>query len=86
MSRHADTTGIEEGLMKQCSLDQFSECIDLWLIQNYIRSVIIDPRGRVTFTFMDGIKDTYEITGCDRAQVKKACRHLSEQGIPVKER
>ncbi|MHB8810003.1 MAG: hypothetical protein ACYC9M_08300 [Desulfobulbaceae bacterium] len=72
--------------MKQCSLDQFCECIDLWLAQNYIRGVIIDPRGRVTFTFMDGIKDTYEITGCDRAQVKKACRHLSEQGVPVKER
>ena len=72
--------------MKQCSLDQFSEYIVLWLAQNYIRSVRIDPRSRVTFTFMDGVKDTYEITGCDRAQVKKACRHLSEQGIPVKER
>jgi hypothetical protein len=71
--------------MKQCSLDHFSEYLELWLAQNYIRNVTIDPRGRVTFTFMDGVKDTFQISGCDRGQVIRACRFLSDQGVPVRE-
>ncbi|MFZ5799502.1 MAG: hypothetical protein C4563_07860 [Desulfobulbus sp.] len=72
--------------MKQCTLDHFSETLEMWLMQNYIRSVTIDAKGRVTFTFMDGVKDTLQVTGCDRSQVIRACRQLSEQGIPVRER
>lgn len=72
--------------MKQCSLDNFTEYLDLWLNENCIRSVAIDAKGRVTLSFMDGVKDVFEIIDGDRAQVKRACRHLAEQGIPVKER
>lgn len=71
--------------MKQCSLDHFNESVELWLAQNYIRSLTIDPRGQVTFTFMDGVKDSFQITGCDRAQVVRACRYLSDHGVPVRE-
>jgi hypothetical protein len=84
--RSADKTGSREGPMKECTLDQFSESVDLWLVQNYIRSVTIDVRGRITLTFMDGVKDTFQITGCDKGQVKRACKILSDQGIPVRER
>lgn len=71
--------------MKQCSLDHFTESLRPWLDNDYIRSVTIDRKGHVTFTFVDGIMDTYEITDCDRNQVKKVCRELSARGIPVRE-
>ncbi len=71
--------------MKQCSLDHFNESVELWLAQSYIRSLTVDPKGRVTFTFMDGVKDSFQITDCDRAQVVRACRSLSDHGIPVRE-
>jgi len=72
--------------MKQCSLDLFTESLRPWLDNNYIRSVSVDQKGRITFFFMDGIEDTYEVTDCDRSQIKKICKELSERGIPVKER
>lgn len=71
--------------MKQCDLDHFTESLRPWLDNDYIRSVTIDRKGLVTFTFMDGISDTYEITDCDRNQVKKVCEQLSARGIPVRE-
>jgi hypothetical protein len=71
--------------MKQCSLQHFTESLRPWLDNDYIRSVTINPKGLVTFTFMDGIMDTYEITDCDRNQVKKVCAELSARGIPVRE-
>ena len=70
--------------MKQCSLNHFTESLRPWLDNNYIRSVVIDQKGNVTFTFMDGIKDSYQITDCDKAHVQKVCRELSARGIPVK--
>jgi hypothetical protein len=71
--------------MKQCSLQHFTESLRPWLDNDYIRSVTINPKGLVTFTFMDGIMDTYEITDCDRNQVKKVCAELSARGISVRE-
>lgn len=71
--------------MKQCSLHHFTESLRPWLNNDYIRSVTIDGKGQVTFTFMDGIRDTYEITDCDRNQVIKVCAELSARGIPVRE-
>ena len=72
--------------MKQCSLEQFAESLDLWLDQNYIRAVSIDGKGRVSFTFMDGVKDTYQIAGCGRSEMMRACRCLAERGVPVRKR
>jgi hypothetical protein len=71
--------------MKQCSLQHFTESLRPWLDNDYIRAVTIDRKGLVTFTFMDGIMDTYEIIDCDRNQVRKICGELSARGIPVRE-
>lgn len=71
--------------MKQCSLQHFTESLRPWLDNDYIRAVTIDRKGLVTFTFMDGIMDTYEITDCDWSQIKKICGELSALGIPVRE-
>jgi len=71
--------------MKQCSLNNFIASLGPWLDNNYIRSVSIDHKGHVTLFFMDGIRDTYDITDCDRSQVLKVCKDLSRSGIPVKE-
>lgn len=72
--------------MKQCSLDNFTESLQPWLDNDYIRSVSVDQKGHITFFFMDGVEDTYEVTDCDRSQIKKICKDLEARGIPVKER
>ncbi len=71
--------------MKKCSLDHFVESLNPWLDEKYIRSVTLDKEGRVTFTFMDKVSDTYEITDCDRSRVKKVCDDLAARGISVTE-
>ena len=63
--------------MKYCSLKQFAESLEQWLAHDYIRGVAIDAKGRVSLTFMDGVKETYQISGGDRAQILRACRCLS---------
>lgn len=73
----------QEDTMKKCSLDHFTDSLKPWLDQQYIHRVVINTRGQVTFTFRDGISDTYEITDCDRHQVEKVCRDLAESGIAV---
>jgi len=69
--------------MKQCSLNHFTDSLKPWLDQQYVRKVSLNARGQVTFTFSDGISDTYEITDCSRQQVEKVCRNLAENGIKV---
>lgn len=71
--------------MRSCSLENFMESLKPWLDDNYIRSVNLDQKGRITFFFIDGVSDTYEITDCDISQVKKVCRDLGAMGIPVRE-
>ncbi len=72
--------------MKQCSLDHFTESLQPWLDNKYIRSVSVDQKGHITFLFMDEVEDTYEVTDCDRNHIKKICKDLQAQGIPVKEK
>ena len=69
--------------MKQCSLDHFTDSLKPWLDKSYIRRVVLDGAGRVTFIFQDGLSDTYEITDCSRQQVEKICRDLANQGLIV---
>jgi hypothetical protein len=76
---------IRRNHMKQCSLEEFKESLAPWLDSNYIRSVTLDHQGLVTFTFMDGVSDTYEITDCGRERVKTICDELLARGIPVRE-
>ena len=71
--------------MKECSLDHFTESLRPWLDNNYIRSVSIDQSGHITFFFMDGIEDTYNVTDCDMSHIKQICADLKKQGILVKE-
>lgn len=72
--------------MKECSLDHFTESLRPWLDNDYIRSISVDEKGRITFFFMDGVEDTYHITDCDMSHIKQVCKELAERGIPVKER
>jgi hypothetical protein len=71
--------------MKKCSLQHFSESLKPWLESDYIRRVTLHQDSSVTFTFMDGISDTYGITDCSRPQVKRICQDLVERGITVLE-
>lgn len=69
--------------MKHCSLDHFTDSLKPWLDKAYIRRVVLDGAGRVTFVFQDGVRDTYEITDCSRNQVEQICRDLADQGLTV---
>lgn len=71
--------------MKSCSLDNFMESLKPWLDSKYIRSINLDKDGKITFFFVDGVSDTYEITDCEMSHIKKICKDISDQGIPVRE-
>lgn len=71
--------------MKTCSLDHFTESLKPWLDSNYIQKVSLHSKGQVTFTFQDGIRDTYQITDCNNQQVRTVCRELAGNGIMVEE-
>ncbi|MDW7773569.1 MAG: hypothetical protein SCH71_11845 [Desulfobulbaceae bacterium] len=71
--------------MRSCSLENFMESLNPWLDSNYIRSANLDLKGRITFFFIDGVSDTYEITDCDISHVKKICKDLASRGIPIRE-
>lgn len=70
--------------MKQCSLNHFTESLTPWLDNDYLRGVTLSKKGRVTFSFIDGVSDTYEITDCDTSEIVKICRELATKGIPVR--
>lgn len=70
--------------MKQCSLNHFTESLNPWLNSNYIKSITLSKEHRVTFSFNDGVNDTYEITDCSNKQIDKVCRHLAASGISVR--
>lgn len=72
-----------EDTMKKCSLTHFTESLLPWLDDNYIRNVVLNDKSQVTFSFSDGVSDTYEITDCDRKQIEKVCRDLVKRGIAV---
>ena len=72
--------------MQQCSLDHFTESLRPWLDNKYIRSVSVDRKGLITFLFVDGVEDTYEITDCDKEHIKEICKNLEAQGIAVTEK
>lgn len=70
--------------MKQCSLNHFTESLTPWLNSNYIASVTLSKEHRITFSFNDGVSDTFEITDCDSRQIKQVCRDLAANGIGVR--
>lgn len=70
--------------MKECSLNHYTQSLAPWLNKNYIRLIRLDDDGRVVFYFYDGVIDSYEITDCDRVQLKAVIKDLQEKGIPVK--
>lgn len=69
--------------MKECSLNHFTESLAPWLNDKYIRNVILHDNGQITFSFKDGINDTYQVTDCDRDQLGKICHDLVRKGISV---
>ena len=69
--------------MKKCSLNHFTDSLAPWLDDNYIRRVTLRKDNKVTFSFIDGVSDTYEVTDCNTSQLNKVCRDLAARGIKV---
>ena len=69
--------------MKKCSLNHFTESLAPWLDDNYIRRVTLNTDNKVTFSFIDGVSDTYEVTDCNARQLNKICCDLAAKGIQV---
>ena len=74
---------MKEKAMKKCTLNHFTESLAPWLDDKYIRSVMLHDDGHVTFSFVDNVSDTYEISDCDVSEIKKICQDLADRGIPV---
>ncbi len=69
--------------MKKCSLNHFTESLTPWLDENYLNKVTLKKGNKVTFSFNDGVNDTFEISDCNTSQLNKVCRDLAARGIKV---
>ncbi len=69
--------------MKACSLTEFMQELKPWLDKDHIKSASLDQNGHMTLFFMDGMKNVYDITDCNREQITAALKDLKKQGIPV---
>ncbi len=69
--------------MKKCSLNHFTESLTPWLDDNYLNRVTLKKGNKVTFSFNDGVNDTFEISDCNTSQLNKICRDLAARGIKV---
>lgn len=71
--------------MKQCSLHDFMEELKPWLDTDYIRCAELGGEGRLTLYFLDGIKNVYQIDGCDEKHIGAVISDLRKKGIAIKE-
>lgn len=71
--------------MKQCSLNDFMEELKPWLDTNHIRSAELGGGDKFTLYFLDGMKNVYQIDGCNEKQIRAVVSDLKKQGIAVTE-
>lgn len=69
--------------MKTCSVKDFMEELKPWLDSDHIRSVVIDEADHMVVHFLDGMKNVYEISDCDREQIVRILSDLEKKGIKI---
>ena len=69
--------------MKTCSLHDFMQEMQPWLDKDHIKNAEIDDKGRFVVHFMDGMKNVYEISDCNKTQIDGVVKELKKKGITV---
>ena len=71
--------------MRSCSLNDFITELEPWLDRDHIRAAELDGQSRLILHFMDGMKNVYQISDCNRQQISQSLDVLRQKGIPVQE-
>ncbi|MFH7320979.1 hypothetical protein ACHHRT_10280 [Desulfurivibrio sp. D14AmB] len=71
--------------MRTCSLQDFMAELEPWLDSDHIRSAELDQHDHLILYFLDGMKNVYEISDCNRQQIGEVLSKLRQRGIPVQE-
>ena len=67
--------------MKTCTLDDFMQGIRPWISSEYIREAYIDEKENFVVRFLDGVKNVYRITDCNRSQLDSIIEKIRSNGI-----
>ena len=67
--------------MNTCTMNQFLESLEPWLSDNYIRKGRIDENGDLVLDFIDGVRNVYRITDCNRSQLDRIIEKIRSNGI-----
>ena len=70
--------------MKTCNLSEFMKTLTPWLDDDYIRKAFIDDNNHFVLLFKDGVKNVYNIEGCEKSQLTAILEDLKKKGILVK--
>ncbi|MFU8818246.1 MAG: hypothetical protein ACNA74_00825 [Desulfurivibrio sp.] len=69
--------------MRTCSLHDFMTELKPWLDSDHIREAELDEHHHLILHFMDGMKNVYEISDCNRQQIGEVLENLRQKGISV---
>lgn len=70
-------------MQKSCSLNDFMEELTPWLDRDHVKNAHIDEDGHLVLFFLDGMRHVYDITDCNKLQVKEVLQDLQKKGIVV---
>ncbi|MEW6218185.1 MAG: hypothetical protein AB1634_01440 [Thermodesulfobacteriota bacterium] len=69
--------------MRTCNLHDFMAELAPWLDGEHIRRVVRNEDGRLVVHFVDGMKNVYDISDCNRSQIENVLVDLKKKGITV---
>ena len=69
--------------MKTCNLSDFMKALTPWLDDDYIRKAYVDDNGHFVLLFTDGVKNVYNIEGCEKSQLKAILEDLEKNGVAI---
>ena len=69
--------------MKTCNLSDFMKALTPWLDDDYIRKAYVDDNGHFVLLFTDGVKNVYNIEGCEKSQLKAILEDLEKKGVAI---
>ena len=69
--------------MKTCNLSDFMKALTPWLDDAYIRKACLNDKGHFVLQFTDGVKNVYNIEGCEKFQLEEILEDLKKKGVTV---
>jgi len=69
--------------MNKCKFNDFMQMLKPWLNDDYIRQARLGGEGTLTFSFVDGGYQTYQIDDCTSEQLESTIEHMKKNGVQV---